>query len=540
MPSNQPIEDEAPVSPAQARAALSEALAAEREGRWDDSRRLCRRALRDASLQPEGFNLFGRLCLQGGDSATAIAMQRMALALAPGDRQTAEDLFVALGAVRSTADAERSFASAVAPAPDVTAHHRLPASLVPFVGMDLVEHGLQRALESDPSFAPAHAALGNIRARRQRLLAATDAYRLAAMLQWDWPDVHLALAHLFDALHDDASAARHRFEALSRKQLYAAATAGTSRRVLVTAAPGPTAANTPLDFCINHTVVALHVWYLAEGAPMPALPPYDLVFNAIEEAEASAAAIERCLRFVDAQSKPVINHPKHLAKVRRSMLPATLQAVPGCTTPPTFRLQRADLAAAGGSAKPAGLDVPILIRPLDSHGGRGLEQIAAPAQIPDYLERVAGEHFYASPFVDYRSADSYYRKYRVIVVDGVPFPYHLAISEGWMVHYHSSLMEQHAWMRAEEERFLREPRSVFAAWDTVFRDIATAVGLDYFGVDCAVTGDGSVLVFECGGGMLVQCMDPPELFAYKYDYVPRIFAALDELFVARLDARAAG
>jgi hypothetical protein len=29
--------------------------------------------------------------------------------------------------------------------------------------------------------------------------------------------------------------------------------------------------------------------------------------------------------------------------------------------------------------------------------------------------------------------------------------------------------------------------------------------------------------------MLVHCQDSPDLFAYKYEYVPRIFAALDDL-----------
>lgn len=91
-------------------------------------------------------------------------------------------------------------------------------------------------------------------------------------------------------------------------------------------------------------------------------------------------------------------------------------------------------------------------------------------------------------------------------------------------------MKQHAWMRDEEERFLRDPRSVFGAWDTVFGEIAAAVGLDYLGVDCARNPDGSVLLFECGPGMLVHCQDAPDLFAYKYEHVPRIFAAVDGLF----------
>jgi glutathione synthase/RimK-type ligase-like ATP-grasp enzyme len=518
-----------------ARSALSAALAAEREARWDESRRLCQLALADARLYPDGFNLMGRLFGHDGDAAMAIAMQRLVLTLEPAHRQAAHDLSAALGAVRSAADAEMHFRSAVALAPDVTCHHRYPASLLPFAGMATVEQLLQRAVESDPSFAPAQAALGNILARRQRLRAAVRAYRLAAMLRWEWPDVHLALSHLFDALHDEASADRHRREALSRKHLYPSAAANAGARVLVLAAPGNAMTNTPLDFCVNHESVALHVYYLVDGAgPEPELPEHDLVFNAIAVAERSAAAIERCSRFVAAQRKPVINHPARLEHVRRTALRTTLRDVAGCTLPETLRLSREQLAAAEtGSATIAGFDAPIVIRPVDSHGGVGLERCTAPNELADYLGRVAGEHFYVSPFVDYCSADGYYRKYRVIVVDGEPFAYHLAISDRWMVHYHSSLMEQHAWMREEEERFLREPRAVFAGWNSVFRAIAEAAGLDYFGIDCTVGADGAVLVFECGGDMLVHCTDEPELFGYKYDYVPRIFAALDTMLATR-------
>jgi Flp pilus assembly protein TadD len=523
------------VSSGDGRAALRAALVAEAEGRWEESRRLCREALGDARVHTDAFNLFGRICGHDGDAAMAIAMQRFVLTLDPTHRRASEDLTAALEAVGSSVEAEHSFGEALALEPGIAVHHRLPASLLPFAGMDAVEQHLHRALASDPSYAPAHAALGNVHARRQRLHAATDAYRRAALLQWEWPDVHLALAHLFDALHDDASAARHRFEALSRKQLYAGATAGTSRGVLVTAAPGDAMANTPLDFCVNHNVVALHVWYLTGGAT-PDLPPYDLVFNAIEEADASAAAIERCSSFAASQHKPVVNHPSHLPKVRRSMLRSTLQGVAGCIVPRTVRRSRDSLAAAADApGDVVGADFPLLARPVDSHGGIAFERLADSDQLAEYLSRVASDDFYVSPFVEYRSADGYYRKYRVVVVDGEPFPYHLAISDAWKVHYYSSLMEQHAWMRAEEERFLADPSSVFAAWDTVFREIARAVGLDYFGVDCALLADGSVLIFECGGGMLVHCVDSPDLFGYKYRYVPRIFAALDGLF-ARLAA----
>jgi hypothetical protein len=85
-------------------------------------------------------------------------------------------------------------------------------------------------------------------------------------------------------------------------------------------------------------------------------------------------------------------------------------------------------------------------------------------------------------------------------------------------------------MRAEEERFLREPQRVFPTWDTAFAGIAAALELDMFCVDCAVDAKGDVLVFECDPTAFVHCredLDGP--FSYKYAYVPRIFAALDAL-----------
>jgi Flp pilus assembly protein TadD len=519
-------------------AALDEALAAEQEQRWADSLILCRQALADANCQPNAFNLFGRLCWAVNDAANAIAAQRHVLRLVPEHARAAEDLQVAIGAIRSTSGASAAFRSATRLHPDVTCHHRDPGSLQPFVGMDRVEQELRHAVDLDPSIAQAHAALGNILARRGRSIEAVDAYRLAAMLDWDWPDVHLALAAFFDMARDEANASRHRHEALSRKQVYSPIETGARRHVLVLAAPGGPTANAPLDYCVNHSRVALHTYYLAEDGSPPDLPAYDLVFNAIDVAESSAIAIERCVSFIESQTKAVINHPKHLANVSRSSLPYTLRAVSGATVPPTHRIERGILEAGPDSFAAGEFDFPVLVRPVDTHRGDWQERLSNAAELQDYLGRTPGTHFNVSPFIDYRSADGYYRKYRVFIVDGKPFPYHLAISDAWKVHYHSSLMERHAWMRDEEERFLHDPRSAFGAWDTVFGEIAAAVGLDYFGIDCALETDGAVLVFECGPNMFAHCQDSPDIFAYKYEYVPRIFAALDDLLGRDLPDRA--
>jgi hypothetical protein len=66
--------------------------------------------------------------------------------------------------------------------------------------------------------------------------------------------------------------------------------------------------------------------------------------------------------------------------------------------------------------------------------------------------------------------------------------------------------------------------------------IAEAIGLDYFTVDCAETGNGSLLVFEADNTAIVHDMDPVDTFPYKPRQMRKIFDA----FAAMLIGRAAG
>jgi tetratricopeptide (TPR) repeat protein len=518
--------------------ALRLALEAEASGEWLRSHALCDEALRHVPEEPDALNLLGRLCGIAGDASRAIALQSFVLHLDPVHTRAASDLANARRAVASPGEAQVRFDDAIALEPDVTCHQRHFLARWPFVGMDRVEAGLRRTLALDPSHADAHAALGNLLSRRDERGAAIVAYSLAVMLRWEFPEAHLALADLLDAIREEAMARRHRVEALAQRQIFPAC-AGSSkalRRVLVLSALGGAIENAPFDLVVNPARTALHRHYFVDGAqPANELPAYDVVFNGIEELEASATAIEAAARFVDTVSVRVVNHPRLLRSTRRSELSKALDGIPGCVVPPTVRLERERLEAVGERAEEvAGVSFPLVVRPIDTHRGEGLEYVADGLGIREYLQRHAGRNFNVAPFVDYRSGDGYYRKYRAIVVDGRPLPYHLAISDRWMVHYIGSLMPDHEWMRREEECFLAEPAAVFPHWDDVLGNVARALGLDYFGVDCARLGDGTLLVFECNAGMLVHCRDDAALFAYKYRYVPRIFDAVDRLLDDRV------
>jgi hypothetical protein len=64
--------------------------------------------------------------------------------------------------------------------------------------------------------------------------------------------------------------------------------------------------------------------------------------------------------------------------------------------------------------------------------------------------------------------------------------------------------------------------------------VARRLDLDYGGMDCALTSDGRVLVFEANATMLIHLNESRDEFPYKHRYVPRIFEAVSRMVARRL------
>jgi hypothetical protein len=224
------------------------------------------------------------------------------------------------------------------------------------------------------------------------------------------------------------------------------------------------------------------------------------------------------------KSGPPSTHPNKVRGVGRRRLPETLAGV-ACTVARVVEVEREPLTR--GEAP---LAYPLIVRPVGSHAGHDLARIATPQDLAAYAARVEAPAFFVSPFIEYAGSDGLYRKYRIVFVDGRPFPVHLAISPSWMIHYYNAPMAEHQWMRDEEASFLADLGSVFHGDLTLALDeLAQAVELEYFGIDCAIGPDGRLLVFEADTAMLVHTTDPVELYPYKHEYVPRIYRALEAM-----------
>jgi hypothetical protein len=444
-------------------------------------------------------------------------------------------------------EASTAFRAALAIAPDdALLHNNLGFVLFQGGQADAAIAALERALELDPDHLPAHSSLAFARLGKGDQVGAIEAFRAVARLDPQSVQAHMALFQLLQVVQQRDAALAHQAAALEICQLFSAPCTGPAQAaaILILKAPGDLQTNIPLDLLFDRSRFTLHDLYMVDGRQPPApetLPPYDLVFNAISESQRALPMLAAAERFIAGQAKPVLNPPALVRRLSRDNAPRLFADIDFCRFPPTLRLSRAALTAGPPTAvlERDGVTLPIVIRPLESHAGVDFERIETPAALDDYLARVAPAEYYVAPFVDYRSADGHYRKYRVMFVDGVPYPCHQAISQRWMIHYLNADMAEFAWMRDEEGRFMADLSSAFPPRAlAALTAIAARCGLDYCGMDCAIDADGRVLVFEIDAAMLVHLWDPIEIYPYKHEYVPRIFQAVERLVMDRIGAAA--
>jgi glutathione synthase/RimK-type ligase-like ATP-grasp enzyme len=238
-----------------------------------------------------------------------------------------------------------------------------------------------------------------------------------------------------------------------------------------------------------------------------------------------------------------INLPDRIARSSRDGVCQLLTSAPGLVMPVTARIDRATLQNIGlGQVALASViadtDFPLIVRPVDSHKGMGLSKIETADGILHYLKMQSAEDFYISRYIDYRSQDGLFRKYRIVFIDGKAFVCHMAISENWMVHYMSAGMTDSAAKKNEEAQFMLDFDASFARKHAhAFKTIVQKMGLEYVGIDCGETAAGDLLIFEVDSSMTIHAMDPIETFAYKHIQLRKVFNAFRDMLLHKRQQR---
>lgn len=328
-------------------------------------------------------------------------------------------------------------------------------------------------------------------------------------------------------------------QALAIQQVYAVDSGAPdteSIRLLAIMGEGDLMANSPIEFLLEDAEVMLDIVYVTKELELPKiLPEHDVLFVAIAESEQNIPLLKKIAKDIASWPVPVLNNPLHIAALSRDNCGVLLKSVAGLEMPATIKVARDMLEKLGRhelrmSDMLDDGDFPVIIRPVDSHAGQGLQKIEDAGEIAGYLSGVKNEEFYVSRFVDYRGPDGLFRKCRIVLIEGRPYICHMAISSDWMIHYANAGMADSETKRNEEARFMREFDIDFALRHAAaFKGINERIGLDYLGMDCAETMDGKLLIFEVDSCMIVHALDPVDVYEYKQLPMRRVFEAFRQM-----------
>ncbi len=387
---------------------------------------------------------------------------------------------------------------------------------------------LEAALAIDPHSSKALFNKAMVLQSLSRPLEALIVAEKARCLKPTDRDLILIMANL----HLDA---RHMVEA---RDLYAHLAAQGPAQVLPARGAEPVArvaillcpfiGNTPYEDLVKDTRYESRAFFMIPGIGEDLsgqMGECDVIFNLISDADLGSDIISQSKLLLDRMKLPIINDPNRLFQTDRASISQRFAEYVGLIAPKTLRLE------IGRKVEETGLTYPIIGRTIGTHGGEQMQLLINDTEFDIFRQSVEGD-CYITQYVDYVSSDGYFRKYRFIFIGDETYPYHLAIGDSWKVHHVTTRMAEHAWMRAEEHAFLKCPENVFPnkAMATLTA-IRREIGLEYFGIDCALNSYGDVILFEVNATMLVHVHN--EGFEYKNPYVGKIKDAFERLIISK-------
>jgi tetratricopeptide (TPR) repeat protein len=412
------------------------------------------------------------------------------------------------------------------------------------VGLALLSRGerelarslFRSAIVHDPQHAAAHANLAFIEMSDGNAQSARTLYELALGYDPSLAIAHHGMADIAERLGDAAEAARHRSLGLRLRPMTIGRYTGTGNPVRIlalgTAAFGNIATTDFFDPSL-FSVASVVVDYLDDTVP---LPPHDLIFNIIGEADRCADQLALAARIIERSDAPVLNHPSVVSETTREMNARRLRDIEGVVAPRISRIDRATLRSQAAAAllEADGFVFPLLLRSPGYHTGEHFIKVESAGDVVAAVDALPGDELLVIEYLDSTDSLGNARKYRVMIVDGVIYPLHLAISRDWKVHYFSADMAEQAVNRAEDEAFLIDMAGTLGepAMTAIAR-IRDALQLDYGGIDFGRDSRGSVVVYEANASMIVPTPDADPKWDYRRRPVALIQAAVRRMFIAR-------
>jgi hypothetical protein len=391
----------------------------------------------------------------------------------------------------------------------------------------------EQAVRCHPHNPVGRVNLGNLLAEEGEHAAARAQYAAALTSDPGCAEAHQGMARMLLELGDAAAAEPHFRQGFAgRRSIVRRPHRGEGRAIAVLLLVSARGGNVPTHHLLDERVFAVTAIHAEFYDPEEPLPPHDIVFNAIGDADLCAEALTGAERVLARTTAPVINPPALVRATTRSFNAQRLAGVPHMIVPSIRPTSREALREA------AELTFPLLLRAPGYHTGRHFALVERQADLAGAIAALPPGGLLQIDYLDARGGDGMFRKYRVMIIEGRLYPLHLAISADWKVHYFSSGMTQNAAWRAEERAFLEDMAGTLGGVAVgALEAVARRLALDYAGIDFGRAADGRLLFFEANAAMVINPPPPDPLWDYRRAPIGAALDAARQMIRARVARR---
>ena len=262
--------------------------------------------------------------------------------------------------------------------------------------------------------------------------------------------------------------------------------------------------------------VASSLLLFGKGVRQPAVAfktPPSLIFNQIADADTHRGALERCIELCSQVNTTVINHPRHVLQTTRDNVSQMLQGIPGVIMPRTQRFSPRSPDEVFSRAAAERFEFPFIVRVAGDHDGRSMVKVDSHQDYAAlHVMPFDGRDFYLTEYVDYRDEQGLHHKQRIVVIDGEPVLRHSLYNSDWNIHGSSRnfMLERESWDH-EMARMKRMTSEFLPRIRPAIDEITRRLQLEYYGIDCHLNPDGSMIVFEANANMNVLVNQHPAM-----------------------------
>ncbi len=392
------------------------------------------------------------------------------------------------------------------------------------------------AIRHHPENPNGHVNLANLLFLSGEHELARTHFEVALQLDPDHVHAHRGLGNLLAEQGDAADARKHHDKAYTNNFQVRLPYRGDGAPIAVLLLISATGGNIPTTSILDDRQFATTVLVTEYADPNVPLPPHDLVFNGIGDADLCREGLKGALAVIARADRPVINHPSAVLKTGRAANAERLRGLTDVIAPRTVPVAREQLCGADAAAFVAahGFAFPFLLRAPGFHTGQHFVRVAGAEELAAAAAQIPAEHVYLIDKLDARDGDGLHRKLRVMIIDRKIYPLHLAISRHWKVHYFRADMTASPKNRLHDAAFLADMTKVVGPRGmAALARINAALDLDYCGIDFAVNADGEILLFEANATMVMVPLAPDSKWDYRRPAFDAVFAAIRAMLLRR-------